>query len=115
MTYIVTRLCRDKMDTSCVNVCPVDCFFFPKEFSEKYLSQIYISPSECIDCGACEPECPWEAIFEGDATPEPFKEEDTALNLLSDDHRDDFEVATNTEKPRPSADEIAENKKKWGL
>ncbi len=115
MTYIVTRLCRDKMDTSCVNVCPVDCFFFPKEFSEKYPTQIYISPSECIDCGACEPECPWEAIFEGDATPEPFKEEDTALNLLSDDHRDDFEVATNTEKPRPSADEIAENKKKWGL
>ncbi len=30
---------------------------------------------ECIDCGACEPECPVEAIFPEDALPdkwEPF-------------------------------------------
>ena len=24
--------------------------------------QLYIHPTECIECGACEPECPVEAI-----------------------------------------------------
>ena len=26
---------------------------------------LYIHPEECIDCGACEPECPNNAIYEG--------------------------------------------------
>ena len=116
MTYVVTRLCRDKTDTSCVNVCPVDCFYIPKEMTDKTPNQLYISPSECIDCGACEPECPWEAIFEGDATPDLFKEVDTALNLLCDDDRDSFDTAAHEEeKSRPSAEEVAENKKTWGM
>jgi formate hydrogenlyase subunit 6/NADH:ubiquinone oxidoreductase subunit I len=25
---------------------------------------LYIHPEECIDCGACEPQCPWQAMFE---------------------------------------------------
>jgi NAD-dependent dihydropyrimidine dehydrogenase PreA subunit len=29
-----------------------------------------INPEECIDCGACEPECPVEAIFPEDEVPE---------------------------------------------
>ena len=28
---------------------------------------LVIDPEECIDCGACEPECPVEAIFPEDA------------------------------------------------
>ena len=35
--------------------------------------QLYIDPEECIDCGACEPECPVEAIFEEDAVPDEWK------------------------------------------
>ena len=31
--------------------------------------QLYIDPEECIDCGACEPECPVEAIFEESELP----------------------------------------------
>jgi len=31
--------------------------------------QMYIDPEECISCGACEPECPVEAIFEEDELP----------------------------------------------
>ena len=34
---------------------------------------LYIDPEECIDCGACEPECPVEAIFEEDAVPDEWK------------------------------------------
>ena len=31
--------------------------------------QLYIDPEECIDCGACEPECPVEAIYEESEVP----------------------------------------------
>ena len=27
---------------------------------------MYINPDECIDCGACVPECPVEAIFDSE-------------------------------------------------
>lgn len=56
MAYIVTENCKDCMFTDCVEVCPVDCFYGDA-------SMIYIHPDECIDCGACEPACPVEAIF----------------------------------------------------
>jgi NAD-dependent dihydropyrimidine dehydrogenase PreA subunit len=32
----------------------------------------YIHPEECIDCGACVPECPVEAIFPDDEVPEEW-------------------------------------------
>jgi NAD-dependent dihydropyrimidine dehydrogenase PreA subunit len=35
--------------------------------------QMYINPEECIDCGACEPECPVEAIYPEDEVPEKWK------------------------------------------
>ena len=55
MTYIIAEPCIDVKDRSCVDVCPVDCIH---EFGR----QLVIDPEECIDCGACEPECPVEAI-----------------------------------------------------
>ena len=33
---------------------------------------LYIDPDECIDCGACEPECPVEAIFAEEDLPEEW-------------------------------------------
>jgi ferredoxin len=57
MTYIIAEPCIDIKDRSCVDVCPVDCIH---EFEE------------CIDCGACEPECPVEAIFPEDALPDKW-------------------------------------------
>ena len=30
---------------------------------------LYIHPDECIDCGACVPACPVDAIFSLDETP----------------------------------------------
>ena len=55
MPYVIAEPCIDVMDRSCVDECPVDCIY---EGSRK----LYISPVECIDCGACEPVCPVEAI-----------------------------------------------------
>ena len=70
MAYIITRLCRDCLDTGCVAVCPVDCIYeYTGSDREQWPSQLYIHPEECIDCGACEPECPTTAIFEESELP----------------------------------------------
>jgi len=34
---------------------------------------LYIHPDECIDCGACVPACPVEAIFALDEVPDKWK------------------------------------------
>ncbi|MCA9682358.1 MAG: ferredoxin family protein [Myxococcales bacterium] len=57
MAYIVGDPCVKCKHTDCVAVCPVDCFY-------EGVNMLVISPDECIDCGACEPECPVTAIFE---------------------------------------------------
>jgi ferredoxin len=40
---------------------------------------LYIQPDECVDCGACEPVCPVEAIYYEDDVPSAWKEY-TAVN-----------------------------------
>src|SRR5262245_21921476 len=56
MALVVCEPCHDCKYTDCVTVCPMDCFY-------EDASQLYIDPDECIDCMACIPECPVEAIF----------------------------------------------------
>ena len=114
MAYIITRLCRDCLDTACVAVCPVDCIYrYTGADSATFPNQLYIHPDECIDCGACEPECPWQTIFEEAAVPDVFKD-DTPLNYKIMENMGDFEVCKHEQKPKPTADEIAANKTKWG-
>ena len=62
MTYIIAEPCIDVLDRGCVDVCPVDCIYEGPD-------QLYIHPEECIDCGACEPECPVAAIFTEEDVP----------------------------------------------
>ena len=70
MAYIITRLCRDCVDTGCVAVCPVDCIYeYTGSDKETFPNQLYIHPDECVDCGACEPVCPVEAIYYEDDLP----------------------------------------------
>ena len=75
MSYIIAEPCVSTCDTACVAVCPVDCIHgpFDKEgmgeevhkdgFNPEGL-QLYINPEECIDCGACLPECPVDAFYD---------------------------------------------------
>lgn len=65
MTYVVAEPCVKCKYTDCVDVCPVDCFAEGVNF-------LAINPDECIDCGACVPECPTEAIFEETEVPEQW-------------------------------------------
>ena len=56
MPHVVVESCVRCKYTDCVSVCPVDCFHEGENF-------LVIDPDECIDCGACIPECPVDAIF----------------------------------------------------
>jgi NAD-dependent dihydropyrimidine dehydrogenase PreA subunit len=74
MTFVITEPCIGTKDTACVDVCPVDCIHPTKKEDEfANAEMLYINPVECIDCGACEPACPVEAIFEADAVPDKWK------------------------------------------
>jgi len=60
--YVITAQCIDVNDRSCVEECPVDCIYVGER-------KLYINPKECIDCGACEPVCPVEAISQDRRVP----------------------------------------------
>jgi ferredoxin len=65
VAYVVTGSCQNCYHKDCVLVCPVDCFF-----GDEKEKMMYIEPDMCINCNACVPECPEEAIFEEDDIPE---------------------------------------------
>ena len=65
MTYVIAEPCVDVLDRACVEECPVDCIYEGDRM-------LYIHPDECVDCGACEPVCPVEAIFYEDDVPEAW-------------------------------------------
>ena len=114
MAYVIAEPCINTKDTACVEVCPVDCIYeYTGEDRDTWPNQLYIDPEECIDCGVCEPECPWEAIFEDEQVPEVFRE-DIALNARCVDAKADFEVPEVEEKEKPSPEQIEANKEKWG-
>jgi ferredoxin len=56
MAHVVTENCYDCKYTDCCVVCPVECFYQDSQM-------LYIDPNDCIDCEACVPECPVEAIY----------------------------------------------------
>lgn len=81
MVFVITSLCVGTCDTACTTVCPVDCIHGPADPEDLAALppearaeavraiQLYIDPDSCIGCGACEPECPVEAIFEESEVP----------------------------------------------
>jgi ferredoxin len=93
MTYIIAEPCIDIKDLSCVDVCPVDCIH---EFNRI----LVIDPEECIDCGACVPECPVEAIFDESQVPEGEKQW-IAINA---ERAVKLPVINHTEDPLPTAE-----------
>jgi NAD-dependent dihydropyrimidine dehydrogenase PreA subunit len=68
MAFVIAEPCIGVKDKACVEICPMDCIH-----GDADSQQLYINPGECIDCGACEPECPAEAIFQDSALPAEWK------------------------------------------
>jgi ferredoxin len=65
MAYVVTQPCQGCKYTDCVVVCPCECFYEGDDM-------LYIDPVDCIDCGACVPECPVSAIYQDIDVPEQW-------------------------------------------
>ncbi|OGQ78094.1 MAG: 4Fe-4S ferredoxin [Deltaproteobacteria bacterium RIFCSPLOWO2_12_FULL_60_19] len=68
MTYVITQPCIGVKDRSCIDVCPMDCIHGRDEDE-----MLYIEPEDCIDCGACVPACPVEAIFAESELPDKWR------------------------------------------
>jgi ferredoxin len=94
MTYVVAEPCVKCKYTDCVDVCPVDCFYEGENF-------LAIHPDECIDCGACVPECPTEAIFDEQELPAKWAEW-TEINAKL---AQEWPNITARKDPLPDADE----------
>ncbi len=94
MTYVVTEHCNNCKYTDCVEVCPVDAF-------RQGETMLYIDPEECIDCGACEPECPVEAIFSDSDLPEKWQDYIT----INAEKAPNFPVITERRDPLPTAED----------
>ena len=67
MAYIVTGHCVDCKYTDCVTVCPVDAF-------HEGGRMVYINPDTCVNCDACVPACPVEAIYSEETLPAQYSE-----------------------------------------
>ncbi|WP_406691918.1 ferredoxin family protein [Saccharopolyspora sp. ID03-671] len=65
MTYVIAEPCVDVLDKTCIEECPVDCIYEGGRM-------LYIHPDECVDCGACEPVCPVEAIYYDEDVPDEW-------------------------------------------
>jgi NAD-dependent dihydropyrimidine dehydrogenase PreA subunit len=63
VTYVIAEPCVDVKDRACLTECPVDCIYEGGR-------TLYINPAECVDCHACEPVCPVEAIFYEEDVPQ---------------------------------------------
>ncbi len=121
MTFVVTSNCIGVKDRSCVEVCPVDCFYdlrdpeLNKRFKKKPRKitwqddipvnhnedkdldwgMLVINPDECINCGACVVECPVKAIYEDIEVPESereFIEINASISKLSESELDKVRV-----------------------
>lgn len=103
MAFVVTEPCIKCKYTDCVDVCPVDCFHEGANF-------LAIDPEECIDCGACEPECPTSAIFAEEDVPEKWNEYVQLNATLAGN----WPTISAKKDPLPTADEYKDVESKRG-
>jgi ferredoxin len=91
MAYVVCEPCHDCKYTDCVAVCPCECFYQDDHM-------LYIDPLQCIDCDACAPECPVEAIFPEGSAPQKWA---SYIQLNAERSAALMEIGHITEKQAP--------------
>ena len=75
MPFVIAEPCIDAIDQACISVCPVACIHCDAGKDRK----LYIDPDACIDCGACEPICPVEAIYPEFELPAKWRSMQTSM------------------------------------
>jgi len=107
MTYTVTEHCVKCKYTDCAEVCPVEAFHEAPDM-------LYINPDTCIDCDACVPACPVEAIFAEDDVPERY----ASYTQLNADECEKYDTITEKKDALPGALTLEEwkvkDKEKYG-
>lgn len=68
MPHVVTERCVNCRYTYCAVECPVSCFW--EITSPKHM--LVIDPETCIDCEACVPACPINAIWPEHELPDVY-------------------------------------------
>lgn len=101
MTYTVTEHCQKCKYTDCAEVCPVEAFHEGPDM-------LYINPETCIDCDACVPSCPVEAIFAENDVPERYK----SYTKLNADECQKYPTISEKKDPLPNALNIDQWKEK---
>ena len=101
MAHVITENCHMCRFTDCVVDCPTDSFHGDDEM-------LYIDPNECMDCAACAPACPVEAIYAEEDVPEDQKKW-IAINA---ERAPGLPVVSTKQDPLPTAEE---KKKKLGF
>ena len=97
MTHVVGKACDGCRYTDCVVVCPVECFYEGE-------TMLYIHPDECIDCEACVPECPVEAIYADVDVPEKW----ASYTALNEEKCEEYPVIEEAKDPLPTARTLEE-------
>ncbi|MFA5490454.1 MAG: ferredoxin FdxA [Candidimonas sp.] len=100
MAYFVADACIRCKYTDCVEVCPVDCFYEGE-------NMLVIDPEECISCGACEPQCPVDAI-----QPDTRSDADTWLRINAEYARM-WPNISRRKDPLPDADAYRDRTEKY--
>jgi ferredoxin len=95
MAFVVAEPCVKCKFTDCVDVCPVDCFYEGE-------NMLVINPDECIDCGACVPECPVEAIYDEDELPSQWAQ----YKKINAQYSQGWPNITEKQEPLPTAEEF---------
>ncbi len=118
MAHVVTGLCQNCLDVSCVTDCPTECFYIPKNPDPEtgLPLQLYINPDECVHCFKCVPLCPWEAIYPEEDLPEQLKAfSEVNARSLSEPALFENIRERPEDKPIPQPEAVEANKKHWGL
>lgn len=99
MTHVVNDACVNCKFTTCVSVCPVDCF-------HEGSLMVAINPDKCIDCGLCVPECPVKAI-------EPESKENFFFLKKARENIKKWPVITEMKAPLKDAEKYLNQKDKY--
>ena len=112
MAHVISQKCITEVYAACQQVCPADCMEFVVQLPVGYPAagqpMMVINGDECIDCGACEPECPVSAIFDESSLPADKK----SWIAINAEKSPQCENITQKQEPLPTAEE---RKKELGL